>query len=228
MAFRLHIPKDMPTGDPVVSVRPSGAFSFSSEAVKTAALHESIHWVKIHLDSNERCVAFEFLGGTDRPEHSYKLRAPKRSSGGTRNTRICTAKALIRNTPWIRAVANLENVADRKCKLFRPPAEPNFWAIRLMPWFELSVEPDEIATVNNAAGIYRYRDADGAVIYIGKGIIADRFRSPERRDWGIATVEYSKVDGEGRQYEVESFHIKRFASSNNGRLPHFNRDRGRG
>ena len=111
--------------------------------------------------------------------------------------------------------------------MFRHPAVPTHWTIRLAPWFEHSVQPADIGSVEAAAGIYRYLDADGGVIYIGKGEVAARFRSPERREWDIAKVEYSEIDGEAKQYEWESFHMERFRERQNNRLPYFNRVSGR-
>lgn len=217
MAFRPYIPSLNPEG-PLVGVEPWG-FRFTVDAANLAGLDDSIYWTKIQLDHEERCIAFEFLGGTERPENALKLQGGK--------GRTCTAKALVRHTPWIRAVASLRDRAARKFEIFRHPAVPQFWTIRLAPWFELSVRPEDIGSVETATGIYRYLDADGEIIYIGKGKIEERFRSAERREWGIVKIEYSEIGNEGKQYEWESFHLERFRERHNNRLPHFNRVGGR-
>ena len=46
-------------------------------------------------------------------------------------------------------------------------------------------------------------------IYIGKGIILDRFREPDRRKWGIQKIEYSIVR-KGVQYEWEKYWLDNF------------------
>lgn len=205
---------------PYVSIRSSG-FTFGSEACRLAGLDESVYWSRIHLDDEERCIAFEFLSGDERPEDAYTLRQP-----GSRS-RVCAAKGLIRNTPWIQAVARQRDSAARKFALFRHPAVPKFWTVRLMAWFEESAFPQDIGAIGDVAGIYRYLDENEEVVYIGKGCIADRFRSPERRNWGIAKIEFSVISGEDAQYQAEKFHLDRFRESNNQRLPYFNRNSGR-
>ena len=218
MTFIRHIPTINSKG-PVVSIRSSG-FVFGSEACRLAGLNESVYWIRVHLDHDERCIAFEFLSGDERPEDVYTLRHPGGSS------RACATKSLIRNAPWVQAVAALRDNAARKFTLFRHPAVPKFWTIRLMAWFETFVSPKDIGTIGDAAGIYRYLDKNDEVIYIGKGRIADRFRSPERRNWGVVKIEYSVINGEDRQYQAEKFHLDRFCESNAQRLPYFNSNSG--
>ena len=60
------------------------------------------------------------------------------------------------------------------------------------PCFECNNE--SITIPEGATGIYRYRNSDDEVIYIGRGNIRDRLRSPERKDWDIAKVEYSLIN----------------------------------
>ena len=149
---------------------------------------------------------------------AHKLARPKGSSG-----RECWVQGLINETPWIKAAAAMK----RKFKLFQYPRNQKIWAIRLVPWFELSVLPENISSIGTAAGIYRYRDAEGEVVYIGKGLIVDRYRDPARRTWGIARIEYSLVPEEDEQYKWEKFHLDDFAKEHDGRLPRFNMVAGR-
>ena len=176
-----------------------GQFRFSAVAAKTADL-EKAHWVRVSTDERERLIGFEFLGDPIQPEDANKLRG----TGG--RSRLCTAKGLINQTPWINAVA----AKKRKFKLSQYPRDQKIWVIRLAPWFELSVLPEDIGSIGAGAGIYRYRDSGGEVVYIGKGRIADRFREPARRMWGIARIEYSLVPEEDEQYKWEKFHLDDF------------------
>ena len=216
MPFKTYSPRRLPTTEPLVTVAPE-VLRISAEAAKRAGL-ESAHWVRISTDDRERLIGFEFLDDPSRPKDAHKLARPKGSSG-----RDCWAQGLINDTPWIKAVA----AKKRKFKLFQYPGDPKIWAIRLAPWFELSVLPENISSIGTGAGIYRYRDARDEVIYIGKGRIVDRYRDPARRRWDIARIEYSLVPEEEEQYRWEKFHLDEFAKEHDGRRPRFNMVSGR-
>ena len=130
----------------------------------------------------------------------------------------CRTRALIRENPWIKAVAD----PNRNFELHPHPASRSLWGIWLAPWFELSVRPESVGELGAAAGIYRNRDAGRAVIYIGKGRIVDGCRDPERREHGIARIEYSLVPENG-QYEWKEFHLDDFAKEQGGRRTRFNK-----
>ena len=198
-----------------MTVAPAG-FRFSAAAAKRAGL-ESAHWVRMSTDESERLIGFEFLGGPVQPEDANKLAGTRGSS------RECWAQEVINSAPWIQAVA----AKRRKFKLFQYPSDQKIWVIRLAPWFELSVLPEEIGSIGTGAGIYRYLDAGGEVVYIGKGRIVDRYRDSARRTWGIARIEYSLVPEEDEQYKWEKFHLDNFAKEHDGRLPRFNMVAGR-
>ena len=218
-----------------MTVAPKG-FRFSAVAAKMAFL-ESDHWVRISTDESEHLIGFEFLGDPIQPEDANKLRrgggsgrmcvakgeADKTPKTPIRSGRMCVAKGLINNNPWIKAVA----AKSRKFKLFQYPRDQKIWVIRLAPWFELSVLPENIGSIGAGAGIYRYRDAGGEVVNIGKGRIVDRYRDPARRTWGIARIEYSLVPEEDEQYKWEKFHLDDFAKEHDGRWPRFNMVAGR-
>ena len=199
---------------PVVTVGSRGVFRFSAEASRKAGL-ESAHWVRISTDESERLIGFEFLDDPIQPEDANKL---MRSKGKKDKGCLCKARGLIHNTPWIKKVAD----RGRKFELFPYPRNQRIWVIRLAPWFELSVRTEDIGKIGDAAGVYRYCDAGGKVIYIGKGRIANRYREePQRRDWDISIIEYSLVPTD-EQFEWEKFHLKDFANEHSGRLPQHN------
>ena len=215
MPLKTYTPRYRAAKEPLVTVAP-GQFRFSAVAAKMAGL-ESAHWVRISTDESEHLIGFEFLDDPIQPEDANKLRSTSGSS------RLCVAKGLINNTPWIKAVA----AQRRKFKLFQYPRDQKIWVIRLAPWFELSVLPENIGSIGTGAGIYRYRDAEGEVVYIGKGLIVDRYREPARRMWDIARIEYSLVPEEDEQYKWEKFHLDDFAKEHGGRRPRLNRISGR-
>ena len=212
MALKLYQPHRT-ARTPVVTVGSYGQFRFSAEAARKAGL-ESAHWVRISTDESERLIGFEFLDDPIQPEDTNKLVRDKR---GKRYC-SCRARGLINNTPWIKKVAD----RNRKFDLVPYPDNQRIWVIRLAPWFELSVRPGDIGKIGDAAGVYRYCDADGKVIYIGKGRIAHRYREePQRRDWDISIIEYSLVPKD-EQFKWEKFHLKDFAKEHSDRLPQHN------
>ena len=215
MPLKTYTPRYRAAKEPLVTVAP-GQFRFSAVAAKMADL-ESAHWVRVSTDERERLIGFEFLSDPIQPEDANKLRGTRGSS------RLCVAKGLINQTPWINAVA----AKKLKFKLSQYPRDQKIWVIRLAPWFELSVLPENIGSIGTGAGIYRYRDAEGEVVYIGKGLIVDRYREPARRMWDIARIEYSLVPEEDEQYKWEKFHLDDFAKEHGGRRPRFNRISGR-
>ena len=213
MTLMTYKPRPRAANKPLVTVSPKG-FRFSAEAVRKAGL-ESAHWVRISSDESERLIGFEFLDDPSQPEHANKLML------STGIGRSCKAKGLINGNRWIKQVAEDDHGEPRNSKfeLFPYPPDQKVWVIRLAPWFELSVLPEDIGTIAAAKGIYRYRDAGGEVIYIGKGHIAGRYREErQRRDWGIARIEYSTVPGD-EQYKWEKFHLDAFAKEHADRLP---------
>lgn len=209
MPLKTYRPSYRAAKKPLVTVE-RGGFRFSAAAARLAGLR-SAHWVRISSDESERLIGFEFFDDPIQPEDTNKLMRGRGRACG------CRAKGLV-NTPWISPVA----AKKLKFELFPYPRDQKIWVIRLAPWFELAVRPEAIGRLGDAAGIYRYRDVGGEVIYIGKGRIADRFREPSRRTWGIERIEYSLVPN-GEQYQWEQFHLEHFAKEHNGHLPPFNR-----
>ena len=212
MTLEIYVPTHRTARTTVVTIGSQGVFRFSAEASRKAGL-ESAHWVRISTDESERLIGFEFLNDPIQPENANKLMRSKGTSSCS-----CKAKGLINSTPWIKEVAD----KGRKFDLFPYPRNQRIWVIRLMPWFELAIRPEAIGEIGDAAGVYRYRDAGGEVIYIGKGRIANRYREePQRHDWDISTIEYSLVPTD-EQFKWEKFHLKDFAKEHSGRLPQHN------
>ena len=209
----------------MVTVNPT-SFTFSVEARDMANLKD-MHWMRVHTDPDERLIVFEPFAGLDKRPGLLKL--------GTSNMghKRLTAKGLIAQRPWIKAVAALP-LEQRKFEIKpylgpMPPSKKNGearkpWYIQLMPAFEEFVIPSQIDRfAATEKGIYRYW-SDDEVVYIGKGNIRERFQSEtERKNWLVSKIEYSVIEDDQEAFEWESWWIERFREENNGHRPRFNK-----
>lgn len=206
----------------VVTITPK-SFKFSVLARDTARLGD-IHWMRVFTDEVDRLVVFRPVSGLERRPGLLKLGTSRKGY------KTLTAKGLIARTAWIGAVARLADVEARKFKLRKypgklPPGEGERpWFIRLMPAFEESVVPSRVGILGSGdKGIYRYF-SDGEVVYIGKGIIRDRYQQEsERASWGISRIEYSIIEDDQEALKWEAWWIDRFRKENGGNLPRYNR-----
>ena len=235
MALKIYEPSAQNTG-PTVLVDTGKGFLFSAAASQMANLI-NMQWMRVFRDDDDRLIVFEPVPGLDKPPSGLKLQGRS-----TSRTRRLTAKGFINQTPWTRAVAALADTADRRFDL-KPfhgalpdvqGAGPNrpAWYIRLMPAFELSIAASEIKALSSSVkGIYRYLGGDDGreIVYIGKGLIKDRFQQEaDRTNWAIHRVEYSLIDDDTQATEWERFWIERYKQQHNGRRPTYNRVDGHG
>ena len=92
----------------------------------------------------------------------------------------------------------------------------------MRPNFEIIVKFSDRNTIPDAfKGIYRYRNNDGQIIYIGKGGVKTRVNSPERKEWGISKIEYSVLLDDDKSYYWENYYLERYVSTF-GSKPPFN------
>lgn len=222
-----YIPKQF--GDRcVVKIDPT-SFKFSVVARNLAQLKD-ILWMRVLTDEDDRLVVFVPVSGMEKRPGLLKLGT---SSKGHKSL---TAKGLISQTPWIKAVASLKDLEARKFEMKKYlgpiPPKPDIqsqppWFIRLMPAFEEEVLPSEIDSLGpGKKGIYRYLH-EGEVVYIGKGNIRDRYRTESNRKlWGVSRIEYSVIEDDQKAREWEAWWIDRFQEGNNGDLPRYNQIRG--
>ncbi|MCY3839956.1 MAG: hypothetical protein OXH09_15105 [Gammaproteobacteria bacterium] len=216
MALSKYIPKTYQDGRGLVTVD-AASFKFNVAARNVAELRD-VHYMQVHLDSEERLIVFQPMTGTQKMTDWLKL-------GSRKGSKSLPAKGIVSSNDWIKAVSR-QDIADRKFEIRRYDGEVRGWSIQLMPAFEKSVVPSEIHRLENGEkGIYRYRGGDSGdeVIYIGKGSVRDRFQQEsQRKDWEVARIEYSIVKDDQIALEWEAFWIRRFQDENNGRLPRFN------
>jgi len=205
----------------VVTITPI-SFKFSVLARDTARLAD-IHWMRVLTDEDERVVVFQPVPGLEKKPGLLKLGTSRKGY------KTLTAKGLIARTAWISAVARLPDVEARKFEMKEypgplPPGEGEKpWFIRLMPAFEKSVVPSQVGSLGSSdRGIYRYYSED-EVVYIGKGVIRDRYQQESgRASWRITRIEYSIIEDDQEALEWEAWWIDRFRTEHGGHLPRYN------
>jgi hypothetical protein len=101
--------------------------------------------------------------------------------------------------------------------------QSGLFMVVLRPSFEYKISFENRNSISDdLTGIYRYRDKNGLVLYIGKGNIKTRSNSPERSRWGIYEIEYSSVNSDEDSLKWESYYLQSYQNEN-GELPMFNR-----
>jgi hypothetical protein len=78
---------------------------------------------------------------------------------------------------------------------------------------------------NGDLGVYRYL-LDNEVVYIGQGVLRDRFGEEQRKSWNFDDIEYMIASDEKERFTIEASLLDEFKSIN-GRLPFYNRIGGR-
>jgi hypothetical protein len=165
-------------------------------------------FVSYQTDDALREISFEFRSeGSD--DIVYKLEN-RDKAGKSRSY----AADWITDKSWVKSVMQQENP---KLRMFRAEKDGRLWCIRLTPSFEHKVDRDDVSEIPaGASGIYRYISIDSEIVYIGKGLIQNRFRDPERQAWSFTRIEYSLVPDQEQHYK----------SNHAGRLPYYNRQDG--
>lgn len=187
-------------------------FGFNSTLSKLANLSDN-KWVEIYVDKEDFKLGFEFKSEETPSSFSLSQRA---SSGSYR----CSSQGLATQVSWVKAVTKISESSYRR---FTANREKNIWVIQLAPSFEKWVDREGCYLPAGISGIYRYKNKDGKVVYIGKGDIRKRFDRPERKEWDFCRVEYSPLEDDIKQQQWEYFWIERFKEENDGNLPIYNR-----
>ena len=216
----------------LVTITPT-AFHFNPKARINAQLDKTDRMI-VHIDPEDFCIVFEKLVGTDKIEGSFKL------GGDRKGQKRLITKAVISNTPFIRAVAEMPLSSDRRFEMKEfskklPDLEQNYngrreaWYIELRPNFEKSILAKKIGELgNNEKGIYRYRGGSNGeeIIYIGKGNIKDRYNESPRKEWNITKIEYSIIKDDKKALDWEKYWINHYKKENNGFRPIYNKQDG--
>jgi hypothetical protein len=196
----------------------TGHIGFNAVFSRLAELDETKK-VTIRVDVKNRRMGFEFH--TEEREHAFTLcHQSSARRGEKRRGMQCTAAGIYARYDWIKKVSTLPTNKDRR---FLPKLEGKWWVIQLCPAFEEKRDRRSRDIPSDAEGIYRYKQDDDEIVYIGRGQIKKRLSSPEREDWDFSIVEYSVVNDPDDRIEWEDYWIERFKEENNGKLPFYNR-----
>lgn len=189
---------------------------FSSEFVRISKVNQE-HKVLVFIDDDERKIKFEF--SKSEKENCLSLTQPK----GKSNFQISSSK-LYKEIDWLRSFANLNG----KERHVSPKKIGNAWEVSLMPSFENSVLKKDIKKIGSETkGIYRYKNSQGLIVYIGKGQIYTRYNEEQRKQWDFDIIEYSEVVDTAEQFRWENHWIEEFKKVNNGKLPIYNKINGK-
>lgn len=222
MAWVKLLRKDCGMGSrkPFIAICPGYVINFSAHFARIALI-EPGDQVIINIEDGERKLGFEFFKpDNDKPE-SFTLTSLSRCKKGKRPQGVCcTPKSALGKYPWVTAIANLPNLHDRR---FVAHKSGNLWVIQLMPAFEIHVSRQSGHIPSDIQGIYRYVHENGDVVYIGRGAIAKRLKSAERKNWEFDAIEYSIVSDFDKQQEFEAYWLKKYQEDNNGNLPLYNK-----
>ncbi|MBI2018712.1 hypothetical protein HYS96_03330 [Candidatus Daviesbacteria bacterium] len=140
-------------------------------------------------------------------------------------TKSTGAQKLYEHHALLRNISEYENQKHRQFEVKQDLEDTSIWFAQLHPTFEHIVGPT--ADLKGLRGIYRYKN-NGLIVYIGKGVIESRINAPKRTKWVYDTIEYSVINDPEKQFEWENFWIKKYKEDNEGKLPFYNQNSGRG
>lgn len=202
---------------PFISIA-SDHISFNSMFTKIAEIDNSYR-VTIYADPDNLKLGFEF--DKDPKPNSLSLsQASSARKGEKRKGVFCSAQGIINKYPW---VASITKLLTQDRRFYDPKKEGEKWTIQLCPAFEEKKARETESIPSNITGIYRYLREDGEVVYIGRGEVNSRLKSPERKDWDFDSIEYSVLINPDLQVKWEAYWLEKFKEHNNGKIPFYNK-----
>lgn len=219
MAFRKVSLDRIPSSEEVLSITKSG-LGFAAEFIKKNDLTEKLS-VSFYLDDEDPYkLGFEFYDSSG--ENNTLMLMTSGRGKYTSNGRTVKAGELIAKNKIIQAIQKEPNKNSRTFPI-KKARQSNIYFVMLRPSFELNVPFSKKNLIDDdLIGIYRYKDDNNKTIYIGKGIIKSRASSPDRKDWGIKTIEYSILSSDTECLRWEDHYLTTFQNEY-GTLPLFNR-----
>ena len=193
-----------------VRLTKSGIF-FSAQFIKSNDLGRSNSVRFYEFTENQYKFGMEFFIEQNVPGGFSLIR-----NGSSINNFYTTARSFTNTFPVLRDL--IKSKGHNRFSVSYDKIEKCFF-FTVAPCFECNNE--SITIPEGATGIYRYRNSDDEVIYIGRGNIRDRLRSPERKDWDIAKVEYSLINDRCEMAKYESYHLAEYQNKYN-KLPEHN------
>jgi len=218
MGFRKVTLERAPSMEEVLSISKSGLY-FGAEFIKNNNLDKKVS-VSFFLDDEDIYkVGFEFY---DDPGKENSLILINTSSKGVGYGRTVRATEFISKNKILQAIQSDPIKANRLFPLKKERNSEIFYVL-LRPSFEYRVNYEKRNSIDDdLTGIYRYIDKTNRVLYIGKGVIKARSNSPERKDWGVTTIEYSVLRTEEECFKWETFYLDSYRTVH-GALPVYNR-----
>ena len=219
MAFRKVSLDRIPSAEEVLSITKSGLY-FGAEFIKNNNLTEKLS-VGFYLDDEEPYkLGFEFYESSG--ENNTLILVSSGRGRYTSNGRTVKAGELIAKNKILQAIQNEPNKNNRLFPI-KKERQSNIYFVILRPSFEFNIPFSKKNQIDDdLIGIYRYKDDNDKVIYIGKGYIKARASSPERKDWGIKAIEYSILTSDNDCLRWEDHYLTSFQNEY-GTLPLFNR-----
>jgi hypothetical protein len=220
-----EIPLDrIPSTSNTLSISKNG-ISFSAKFIKNYKLEER-DWIKFFIQTNNIYqIGFTFF--KDKP-HGDALKLLTRDQSAGKSTKANTL--ISKNKVLKETQINITN-SDKLSEDFEIThiKKDDIFYIDLIPCFEFKTTREGIEKLNDSdRGIYRYRDSEDRVIYIGKGYIKNRLKKePERREWDINKIEYSIIEDEDTQFKWENHYIVKHFEEH-GATPTWNDNKGHG
>lgn len=208
---------DKSTEQPLVTIRNNG-IGLNKKCLEDASAKYG-YYVELFVSPDKHKLGFRF--SKDQPEDSYLL---GKDGGRRKGTKATTGSAVLACGKFIRDNLSLFTPDSSKPYVLTPSSDDSgIWFINLALSFPLKlseVTPDACST-----GVYRYL-SQGEVVYVGHGLLKERFSSKERTDWVFDEIEYRLVDSEDERFKLERMHLDSFLNDT-GRLPLYNRYNGR-
>lgn len=190
---------------------------FSSQFMKTHSLHP-MRYVRFFFDT-EISYKFYLQFSVERKTGSFSLmKSNKRNQGCTTRS-----QSFISEHKILKDLTEKRKRNENRFEIFYCKHEKIFYFF-VLPCFENIVV--DMKNLPDVSGIYKYSNKNGETIYYGSGSVKERFRSPERKTWDIAKIEYSIIKKKEDQQRFENFHLKQF-NQKFGRLPIFNQNQGK-
>ncbi|MFZ4707239.1 MAG: hypothetical protein ACOYMF_14635 [Bacteroidales bacterium] len=195
-------------------------FHYNALLRKLADL-EQYRFVTYSVNKEDRKIRFAFH--CDHTTGAYSLARSNKKA-----TFRSYSAVLINKYDWIRKTALQEDSISRRFIARQDSPNKPVWIISLIPCFEKVYDIAKLSDIPlDLSGIYRYRDSQDKVIYIGKGKIRTRIKEIGRLiDWDIKKIEISEIVDSKLQFEYENFWINKFKKENNDELPRYNRNQG--
>lgn len=199
-------------------------FSFSASFIKNKKLEQKKSVKVLKDDENPYWLGFIFLDEANAP-NSLTLLNKQGNSGKVSASRSIKAGQLYSKSEVLSKLRDSDLKTSRRFQLQFDLTKRHYF-IELRPAFERKVPFQEKHTIPpTAKGIYRYRNNDNEIVYIGKGVIKDRAHEPDRQNWQITQIEYSICKTDEEAFRWEAYYIEEYESLR-GKIPLFNQIKG--